>query len=117
MAGQKGSLLRFHSALLRVESGKETDFYQNHFANFGYRPTEYYAEPDSLGPSMGTSMATSGAAANPNMGYHSSPALSFLMALFNVRLGCWMGNPRHRSTWRRSSPGAGLAYLLHELTG
>jgi hypothetical protein len=99
------------------ESGKETDYYQNHFAHFGYRPTEYYAEPDSLGPSMGTSMATSGAAANPNMGYHSSPALSFLMALFNVRLGCWMGNPRHRSTWRRSSPGAGLAYLLHELTG
>jgi hypothetical protein len=99
------------------EFGKETAYYQNHFANFGYRPTEYYAEPDLLGPGLGTSMATSGAAANPNMGYHSSPALSFLMALFNVRLGCWMGNPRHRTTWKLSSPSTGLAYLVNELLG
>ena len=29
----------------------------------------------------------SGAAANPNMGYNSSPALTFIMTLFNARLG------------------------------
>jgi len=87
------------------------------FANFGYRPTADYAEPESLGPSLGTSMTISGAAANPNMGYHSSPALSFLMTLFNFRLGCWMGNPRHGSAWKKSSPRTGLGYLVNELTG
>jgi hypothetical protein len=43
--------------------------------------------------SVGTALAVSGAAANPNMGYHSSPAVAFLMTLFNVRLGAWLGNP------------------------
>lgn len=86
-------------------------------AGFGYRPSTEYAEPDLLGPGLGTCMATSGAAANPNMGYHYSPALSFLMALFNVRLGCWMGNPRHRTTWKQASPTLGLGYLMNELIG
>jgi hypothetical protein len=27
------------------------------------------------------------------MGYHSSPAVTFLLALFNIRLGWWLGNP------------------------
>ena len=38
-------------------------------------------------------MAISGAAASPNMGYHSSPSITLLLALFNVRLGWWLGNP------------------------
>jgi hypothetical protein len=41
----------------------------------------------SHGLTLGTAMAISGAAVSPNMGYNSSPGLSFLMALFNVRLG------------------------------
>ncbi len=86
-------------------------------ANYGYRPTVDYARPRLHGLSLGTCMAISGAAVNPNMGYHSSPALSFLMALFNVRLGCWLGNTRHRKTWRKSSPGLGLIYLINELIG
>lgn len=45
------------------------------------------------GVSLGTAMTISGAAVSPNMGYHSSPALSVLMTLFNVRLGAWLGNP------------------------
>jgi hypothetical protein len=36
--------------------------------------------------SLGTALTISGAAANPNMGYHSSPIVGFLMTLFNVRL-------------------------------
>jgi len=87
------------------------------YANFGYRPTIKYTDPNSLGPSLGTAMAISGAAANPNMGYHSSPALSFLMALFNFRLGCWLGNTRHRNSWEWSSPRTGVGYLLNELIG
>ena len=35
-------------------------------------------------------MTISGAAVSPNMGYHSSPALSVLMTFFNVRLGAWL---------------------------
>jgi hypothetical protein len=92
----------------------------------GYRPTAHYAYPEIKqpgypligGPHLGTTVAISGAAANPNMGYHSSAATSLLMTLFNVRLGWWMGNPRHQRTWRFSSPRfVGLLYLLHELTG
>ena len=49
----------------------------------GYRPSVDYGEAITLG----TAMAISGAAANPNMGYHSSPVLGLLMTLFNVRLG------------------------------
>ncbi len=41
---------------------------------------------------LGTAMAISGAAANPNMGYYSSPVVTFLMSLFNIRLGWWLGN-------------------------
>ena len=43
---------------------------------------------------IGTAMAISGAAANPNWGYHTSAPVAFLLTVFNVRLGCWVGNPR-----------------------
>lgn len=41
---------------------------------------------------LGTAMTISGAAANPNMGYYSSSVVTFLMTLFNIRLGWWLGN-------------------------
>lgn len=66
---------------------------------------------------LGTAMAISGAAANPNQGYNSSPALAFLMALFNIRLGRWCGNPARDDTFAVSSPEFGLGYLLRELLG
>ncbi len=43
---------------------------------------------------LGTAMAISGAAVSPNMGYNSSPLITFLLTLFNIRLGWWFGNPR-----------------------
>jgi hypothetical protein len=85
-------------------------------ASDGYRPTSEYAYPDG-GLFIGTAMAISGAAASPNMGYHSSPALAFLLTVFNVRLGQWMGNPRDSKCWRRPAPRIGLGYLLAELFG
>jgi hypothetical protein len=85
-------------------------------ASDGYRPTGQYAYPDG-GFFLGTAMAISGAAASPNMGYHSSPALSFLMTVFNVRLGRWVGNPRDPRCWRKAGPAIGLGYLLAELFG
>ena len=80
------------------------------------RPTWSYGYPEG-GVQVGTAVAISGAAANPNMGYHSSPAAAFLMTMFNVRLGWWLGNPRQASTWTRSSPRLGLTYLVNELLG
>jgi hypothetical protein len=63
-------------------------------AYLGFRPTNEYGErPGRGGITLGTAVAISGAAASPNMGYHSSPSITLLLALFNVRLGWWLGNP------------------------
>jgi hypothetical protein len=63
-------------------------------AFLGFRPSEEYGgRPGRGGITLGTAMAISGAAASPNMGYHSSPSVTLLLALFNVRLGWWLGNP------------------------
>jgi hypothetical protein len=51
---------------------------------------KYYGGPSGI--SLGTAVTISGAAASPNMGYHSSPVITFLLSLFNVRLGWWLGN-------------------------
>ena len=92
---------------------------------YGYRPTEQYAYPSKTlpngettpgGPDLSTTMAISGAAANPNQGAHSSPATAFLMTVFNARLGWWIGNPREQA-WQDSDPGAGLVYLIYDLLG
>jgi len=68
------------------------------------------------GITLGTAVAISGAAASPNMGSYSVPALSFLMTLFDVRLGWWLGNPRKKK-WTRGSPDLGFWCLLQELFG
>lgn len=55
----------------------------------GYRPSKTYCDKITLG----TAMSLSGAAVSPNWGYHSSTATSFVMSIFNARLGGWYGNP------------------------
>jgi hypothetical protein len=81
----------------------------------GYRPSANYGDAITLG----TAMAISGAAANPNMGYHSSPVLGLLMTLFNVRLGWWLGNPGSpgAKTWRRRGPRYSVGPLFSEAIG
>jgi hypothetical protein len=76
---------------------------------------EHADDPRSL--TMGLAMATSGAAASPNMGYHSSPTLTFLMTVFNVRLGWWLRNPRYREVWTNGRASVSLRELLYELLG
>lgn len=68
---------------------------------------------------LGTAMAISGAAASPNMGYHSSPMLTFLMTLFNARLGWWLGNPgpAGNETCSLESPTSSLWPLFAEAFG
>ncbi|MGA8940793.1 MAG: hypothetical protein WB439_16645 [Acidobacteriaceae bacterium] len=87
---------------------------------YGYRSNLAGPGPDDPGyggrggkPYIGTAMAASGAAASPNMGYHTRPSVAALLAIFNVRLGWWTGNPRNPTFWKQYAPGIG--YLLAEL--
>jgi hypothetical protein len=83
---------------------------------YGYCPTEEYAFPPPFyGPDLGLAMGISGAAASPNMGFYTSAPVAFLMTIFNVRLGQWLGNPRHRKTSGRPTPYLSLWCLINEL--
>jgi len=95
--------------------------------NHGYRPTWSAQTIDHVpmgyggdrGVSLGTAMTISGAAVSPNMGYHSSPVISLLLTLFNVRLGWWLGNPGHagNDVYLRSAPRSSLGLVLDEALG
>ena len=86
-------------------------------ANLGYRRSQVYGNQQGL--SLGTAMATSGAAANPNMGFYSSPPVTFIMTLFNARLGIWLGNPGKlgRYTASRSGPRFSSRVIFGEALG
>jgi hypothetical protein len=78
----------------------------------GYRDTAEYGQHrgrKDVALSLGTAVAISGAAASPNMGYHSSPVVTFLLALFNVRLGWWLGNPGPAGDRTFNTPGPRFA--------
>jgi len=92
-------------------NGRDPDLWPS-----AYRPTETYAYPD-CGVHLGTAMAISGAAASPNRGFHTSASLAFLMTVFDVRLGWWLGNSRRNKKAGKSSPELGLMYLVKELLG
>jgi hypothetical protein len=81
----------------------------------GYRETGGYA--NGAGPDVGTAIGISGAAANPNWGYHTSGPMAFLLTVFNARLGWWLGNPRSADASRHSGPKFALKYLFAELLG
>ena len=75
--------------------------------------------PPDRALSLGTAIAISGAAASPNMGYHSSPLVTFLMTLFNVRLGWWLGNPGKagKNTYDLAGPRLGPRPIIAEALG
>jgi len=93
----------------KLEVGRHRDLSEN-----GYRLTWNYLYPKK-GPNIGTCMAISGAAANPNRGFSTSKAVAFLLTIFDVRLGWWVGNPRRNKRSRRSGPGFALRPLLSDL--
>jgi hypothetical protein len=78
------------------------------------RTSEYGGKRDPL--TLGTAMAISGAAVSPNMGYNSSPLITFLLTLFNVRLGWWLGNPKYQR-FTDEGPRWAAVPLLVELFG
>ena len=79
----------------------------------GYRSSETYCDHISLG----TAMSLSGAAVSPNWGYHSSTATSFVMTIFNARLGGWFGNPKHDTAWKKNGPDSSFRRFVQEALG
>ena len=120
------------NAALNLVGGKELAWQQRKAASFvftplycgyefpelppGYCKTDEFANKPSP-VSLATAMAISGAAASPNMGYHTAPAPAFLMTVFNVRLGWWLGNPRREHGYTKSGPLNVLWSLVCELFG
>ena len=88
-----------------------------------YRPVREYADEmvggAGCGMTLGTAVTISGAAASPNMGARSSAPMTFLMTLFNARLGVWLGHPGSvgENTWRLREPTLGVGPLLREMFG
>ena len=75
--------------------------------------------PDPLAAALtlGSAVSISGAAVSPNMGYHSSPAVTFLLTLFDARLGWWLANPSHPTRPGADSAPFSAGWLLAEMLG
>jgi hypothetical protein len=95
------------SYLSRTQSGETQEL--------GYVATKEYGGKFGA-PTLGQAISVSGAAASPNMGYHTSPVVAFLLTMFNVRLGWWFPNPAQSAT-QFPSPHFNLSYLFAELFG
>ena len=114
-----------HGKNLRWQERKAESFTSTRLHTGGlcidYRPSAFYGGrygTNKTPISLGTAMTISGAAASPNMGYHSSPLLMLVMTLFNARLGWWLGNPRSkRGTWTSPSPHWGIRAFFDEAFG
>ncbi|MGB9368024.1 MAG: patatin-like phospholipase family protein [Xanthobacteraceae bacterium] len=88
-------------------------------SGLGFRETKEYADMEGGGISLGTALAISGAAASPSMGYNSSPLVTLMLTLFNVRLGWWLGNPgRHGdATYGEQGPSHAIKPFVMEMFG
>ncbi|MQA90740.1 MAG: hypothetical protein GEU90_10955 [Gemmatimonas sp.] len=100
----------------KAESFSMTPFYCGNFYE-GYRRSSEYGGAGGI--TLGTALTISGAAANPNMGSHSSPSMTFLMTVFNARLGAWLGNTNAHGdhTYRAPGPRWAARPLFAELVG
>lgn len=106
--------LNVPSSKNRYLRGRGADFFvfSKHYCgaeSTGYRKTEEY---DKGRTRLATAMAISGAAASPQMGELSSPIMTFILTLLNVRLNRWMPNPDPaRKAWIKFWP----FYFVKEL--
>jgi len=89
--------------------------YRSGSCRLGYQESQMYGDRVSLGGAI----AISGAAANPNMGYASSPVLSMVMMMFNARLGVWRPNPGEsgRGHWYQPGPTYSIRPFIDEAFG
>ncbi|MBV8846356.1 MAG: hypothetical protein JO307_26415 [Bryobacterales bacterium] len=79
----------------------------------GYMPVD---ESEGSGVTLGQAISISGAAASPNMGYNTSPLVSILLTMFNVRLAWWFPNPGLKK-WREAFSPVSILYLVQEFLG
>ena len=119
---QKAAAKRQAEAEATQKKADDTDVVTKQAHDAGVRRLSAYAKTsdhagDRHSLTLGLALATSGAAASPNMGYHSSPTLAFLMTVFNVRLGWWLRNPRFHEMWTHEKTSLSLRELLYELLG
>jgi hypothetical protein len=98
----------------KAESFTSTKYHTGS-CRLGYQESRLYGDRVSLGGAI----AISGAAANPNMGYASSPVLSMIMMLFNARLGVWRPNPGEpgRGYWTKPGPTFSVRPFIDEAFG
>jgi hypothetical protein len=96
-----------------IPSPSEANRLEERLSENGFVPT---SEILGGGVHLGTATGISGAALNPSSGFHTAPQTAFLLTLFNVRLGWWVGNPRSL-TYRRPGPLFALWWLTRELFG
>lgn len=129
-AQQPGEKRLFHIVNIALNmvkpSAKHLDWQQRKAAAFtvsplhagcdrtGYQDAATYSGPSGI--SLARAMTISGAAASPNMGYHSSTLVGFVMAFFNIRLGWWLPNPDEigKGHWQNSEPKFGPMTLISE---
>ena len=122
--------LHIINTALNITAGKELAWQQRKAASFSFTPlysgfelpdrhktgayrcTEEFNNKHLM---LGSLIAVSGAAASPNGGYHTNPAMAFLMTMFNARLGRWFGNPITKNEWKNQSPKYSILYLIWEL--
>ena len=122
---------------LNLGGSSDLDLHTRHSASFSMTPLHCGSNRPRVGylklprpsvvgcrdenPTLGQAISISGAAASPNMGYHTSPLVAFMMTVFNVRLGWWFPNPgkRNATNWvsKGASPSFSLRYLTAELFG
>ena len=77
----------------------------------------HVGESTAASLTLGSAIAISGAAVNPNMGKYSSPALTFLLTLFDARSGWWLPNLSHPVPPRADGAPFFGGWLLAELLG
>lgn len=126
---QRGGLFHVVNVALNMvsPSGDRLEWQQRKAASFtisplhagsshlGYQRSATYAN----GISLGRAMALSGAAASPNMGYHTSSLVTMVLAFFNVRLGGWLPNPGEagRGRWQQTDPNERGPGVINEALG
>jgi hypothetical protein len=103
-----------HAGCLQIPNPDDEEGAAGMRVRGSYRPSKEFGGREDGGISLGTAMAISGAAVSPNMGYYSSPLVTFLMTVFNVRLGWWLGNPAKRDYYSVPGPKSSAYPIIAE---
>ena len=101
-------------AQLDTQDRKSDSFFMTPL-HCGSNVTEYVPTKE-FGDSISTSLAMgiSGAAVSSNMGFRSTPAMSVLLTLFNLRLGWWFPRPGSNKPLNADKS---LELLIQEMAG